>query len=63
MLTKLTIRRFKRFDEVEIELGSPVVLIRPNDSGKTTALQALALWWPIVRREEPAPAGRARVSA
>ena len=44
MLTKLTIRNFKKFDEVEIELGSPVVFIGPNNSGKTSALQALALW-------------------
>ena len=44
MLTKLTIRNFKRFGEVEIELGNPVVFIGPNNSGKTTALQALALW-------------------
>ena len=27
MLTKLTIRNFKRFDEVEIDLGNPVVFI------------------------------------
>jgi len=44
MLTKLEIRNFKRFDSVEIELGNPVVFIGPNNSGKTTALQALALW-------------------
>jgi len=44
MLDKLTIRNFKRFDEVEIELGNPVVFIGPNNSGKTSALQALALW-------------------
>jgi ABC-type taurine transport system ATPase subunit len=44
MLTKLSIRNFKRFEHVEIELGNPVVLIGPNNSGKTTALQALALW-------------------
>jgi ABC-type taurine transport system ATPase subunit len=44
MLTKLTVRNFKRFVNVEIELGSPVVFIGPNNSGKTTALQALALW-------------------
>ena len=44
MLTKLTIRNFKRFGDVEIELGNPVVFIGPNNSGKTTALQALALW-------------------
>jgi len=44
MLTKLIIRNFKRFDHVEIELGKSVVFIGPNNSGKTTALQALALW-------------------
>ena len=44
MLTKLTIRNFKRFGKVEIELGSPVVFIGPNNSGKTSAMQALALW-------------------
>jgi hypothetical protein len=50
MLTKLTIRNFKRFGEVEIELGNPVVFIGPNNSGKTTALQALALWELGLRR-------------
>jgi len=44
MLTKLIIRNFKRFEDVEIPLSSPVVFIGPNNSGKTTALQALALW-------------------
>lgn len=44
MLNKLIIRNFKRFGEVEIDLGNPVVFIGPNNSGKTTALQALALW-------------------
>ena len=44
MLTKLICRNFKNFDEVEVELGNPVVFIGPNNSGKTTALQALALW-------------------
>ena len=44
MLTKLTIRNFKLFDEVTLELGERVVLIGPNNAGKTSALQALALW-------------------
>lgn len=44
MLTRLTIRNFKGIDEAEIELGNPVVFVGPNDSGKTTALQALTLW-------------------
>ena len=50
MLTKLTIRNFKRFRDVEIELGSPVVFIGPNNSGKTSAMQALALWDVGVKR-------------
>ena len=44
MLTKFTAQNFKRFGKVEIELGDPVVFIGPNNSGKTSALQALALW-------------------
>lgn len=44
MLTRLTIRNFKRFEEVNIDLGQAVVFIGPNNSGKTSALQALALW-------------------
>jgi len=44
MLTKLVIRNFKRFEDVEIPLSSPVVFVGPNNSGKTTALQAFALW-------------------
>lgn len=44
MLTKLTVHNFKRFEEIEIELANPVVLIGPNNSGKTAVLQALALW-------------------
>ncbi|MEA2068421.1 MAG: AAA family ATPase, partial [Verrucomicrobiota bacterium] len=44
MITKLTMRNFKRFDEAIVELGDNVVLIGPNNAGKTTALQSLALW-------------------
>lgn len=44
MLTRLTIRNFKQFDEIDIELDNPVVFVGPNNSGKTSAMQALALW-------------------
>jgi predicted ATPase len=50
MITKLTIKNFKRFEQAEIELGAPVVFVGPNNSGKTTALQALALWELGMRR-------------
>ncbi len=50
MLTKLTIRNFKLFGSVEIELGERVVFIGPNNAGKTSALQALALWEVGVKR-------------
>ncbi len=58
MLTKLTIRNFKRFNEVEIELGNPVVFIGPNNSGKTSALQALALWQIGLKRWNERRAGQ-----
>ena len=44
MLTELTIRNFKRFGEVEIDLVSPVLFIGPDNSGETSAVQALTLW-------------------
>ena len=44
MLTGLRIKNFKGLEDVEIELGQAVVFVGPNNSGKTTALQALALW-------------------
>jgi len=44
MLTRLRIKNFKRFGDADVELGQSVVFIGPNNSGKTTALQALALW-------------------
>jgi ABC-type taurine transport system ATPase subunit len=59
MLTRITVRNFKRFGSAEIELGNPVVLIGPNNSGKTTALQALALWDIGLRRWNEKRAGKA----
>lgn len=58
MLTKLTLRNFKRFDDVEIELANPVVFIGPNNSGKTSAMQALALWDIGVKRWHEKRKGR-----
>ncbi len=68
MLTKLVIRNFKLSDEVEIELGERVVFIGPNNAGKTSALQALALWdvgtkrWLEKRGSGPVPEKRPGVT-
>lgn len=50
MLTRLVFRNFKRFREADVKLGHPVVFIGPNNSGKTSALQALSLWHIGVQR-------------
>ena len=44
MIHKVIIRRFKRFDEVTFNLPGHVVLAGPNNTGKTTVLQAIAAW-------------------
>lgn len=44
MITRFRISNFKRLETAELELGSAAVFIGPNNSGKTTALQAMALW-------------------
>ena len=68
MLTGLTIRNFKVFEEVSIELGERVVFIGPNNAGKTSALQALALWevgakrWLEERGSGPVPERRPGVT-
>ena len=68
MLTRIRIRNFKRLKDVEIELGNSVVLIGPNNSGKTAALQALALWdiglrqWTSKRGTKASPAKRPGVA-
>lgn len=46
----LEIRNFKQFGDAQrIELAHPTVLIGPNNCGKTSAIQALALWSQAVK--------------
>lgn len=61
LLHYLEIENFKRFgDKQRIELDHPAVLIGPNNCGKTSAIQALALWsqavktWYDVRKDSSA---------
>jgi ABC-type lipoprotein export system ATPase subunit len=68
VLTSLRVKNFKRLEDVEIELGKTVVFVGPNNSGKTTALQALALWeaglrkWVEKRSAKDAPEKRPGVT-
>ena len=50
MIRSVRIRGFKRFREVEFALPGHVVLAGPNDTGKTTLLQAIASWALALRR-------------
>ena len=44
MIRRVTIKNFKRFRKQEFELAESVVLAGPNNAGKSTLLQAVALW-------------------
>jgi len=44
MIKRITIKKFKRFKEEKVDLDQSVVFVGRNNSGKTTALQALSLW-------------------
>ena len=50
MIRSVRIRGFKRFGEIEFRLPGHVVLAGPNDTGKTTLLQAVASWALALRR-------------
>ena len=50
MLTSISVRNFKQFEDITIDLDDVVVFVGPNDSGKTTGLQALLLWELGLRR-------------
>ena len=50
MITKIVINNFKRFEHASLDLGPSSVFIGPNNAGKTTALQAMALWDVGLRR-------------
>ena len=50
MIRSVRIRGFKRFREVDFRLPGHVVLAGPNNTGKTTLLQAIASWALALRR-------------
>lgn len=66
MIKRVTVRHFKRFDDETFELSDNIVLAGPNNSGKTTLLQAVAVWnlafrkWIVERGPESKSRARKR---
>ena len=44
MITKITINNFKKLENISFSLAQSVVIIGPNNAGKSTIFQALCLW-------------------
>ena len=44
MINKVVVNNFKKFEHLEFELTDHLVIAGPNNSGKTTLLQAIASW-------------------
>ncbi|MBB6004734.1 ATP-dependent endonuclease [Arcicella rosea] len=44
MITRVLINNFKKLENVEFPLSQSLVIIGPNNSGKSTIFQALCLW-------------------
>ncbi len=44
MITKVKVEYFKRFSDETFDLGDDIVLAGPNNSGKSTLLQAISIW-------------------
>jgi len=64
MVKRVTVRRFKRFEEQVFDLKPFTLLVGPNNHGKTTLLQALSAWqlayssWRSARKVSPGPISR-----
>jgi predicted ATPase len=67
MITQVRVKNFKVFSEQIFNLGGHVVLAGPNNSGKTTLLQAIAMWdmalqrWKAERSDEKTSKAKQRV--
>ncbi len=44
MINKVVVKNFKKFEYLEFELPDHLVIAGPNNSGKTTLLQAISSW-------------------
>ncbi|MEE8391728.1 MAG: AAA family ATPase [Anaerolineae bacterium] len=50
MIEQVTLRYFKVFREETFDISDSIILAGPNNTGKTTLLQAIAAWDLALRR-------------
>jgi predicted ATPase len=68
MIQSVTIRNFKRLEDVTIPLGERIVFAGPNNCGKTSAIQALGMWrlaldrWLEKRADNPRSKAKTRTT-
>jgi len=64
VITEVRVRYFKRFEDQTFHLNDSLLLAGPNNTGKTTLLQAIATWhfalekWKLVREKKKSSAKR-----
>ncbi len=67
MVHKVTLRHFKRFREDSFDIFDTIILAGPNNSGKSSLLQAIAVWnlalkrWLIERGPESGSKAKQRI--
>ena len=44
MIRKVVVSNFKKFEQQEFDIPDHLVIAGPNNSGKTSLLQAIAAW-------------------
>lgn len=58
MIQRVRLKNFKRFREQDFRVEDLIVLAGPNNSGKSTLLQALSVWNLALNRWRTAPKGK-----
>ena len=62
MIKKVIVNKFKKFSSHEFELANRIVISGPNNSGKTTLLQAVCTWFELASRWREQPSDLVRDS-
>jgi predicted ATPase len=50
MIKQVKIKYFKRFEEESFEMSDSIILAGPNNTGKSTLLQAISVWYLVLKK-------------